>query len=219
MEHSYWEERVQAYIDNELSPADHTAVEQHVEECQACQKNVVYFKLLKRRLKDHTAAVEMPVAVRERIERQFSRRRRFRPRRYLLPSAALALAAILVLALLPLQWGADHFSEIRLVGKTTCYDCNVADRAGLEMGQLCKDGHRLGIICPDGTMWRIAADEKGVTYLRDLNMMGKQVEIHGQILKSEHLLRVDSLQEVAAAGALSDRASLSGENRGAFNSD
>ena len=36
-EHGYFEERISAYLDGELSPREHEAVEHHLETCSACQ--------------------------------------------------------------------------------------------------------------------------------------------------------------------------------------
>lgn len=192
MEHEYWEERVQGFVDNELSPADYTAVENHVAQCRECATNVAYFRAMKKRLALHASAVDMPEAVRGRLESTFARKRRGYKRWIwtALGSAALA-AALLVFMLLPRP--SRHFVPGDVNGKLTCYDCEVAAQAGLVMGELCKDGHKMGLVTADGTLWRFAADDKGLRFIHHMEYMGKTAEVLGELHSGSHMVRIHEL--------------------------
>lgn len=193
MEHEYWEERVQGFVDNELSPADHNAVESHVAQCRECAANVAYFRAMKKRLALHASAVDMPDAVRNRLERLFERKRRGY-KRWLWPafgSAAALAAALLVFVLTPQP--SRLFVPGGLTGKITCYDCEVAVQAGLTMGELCKDGHKMGMVTADGTLWRFAADDKGLRFIHHLEFLGKAAEVMGELQTESHMLRIHEL--------------------------
>ena len=197
MEHKYWEERLHGYLDNELAPADHTAVENHINGCEKCAANLSYFKGLKKRVNSYKDSVEIPEAVQERISKLFLRKKN--PiRRFLVPAAGLALAAALVLALiLPQTLNQTYlFIEDVVKGHLVCHDCSIADKAGLAKFALCQDGHRLGLATADGALWRIACDSVGKDVVSDLKLIGKQVEIRGKILQTERLIRIEEMHEV-----------------------
>ncbi|MDJ0839894.1 MAG: anti-sigma factor [Acidobacteriota bacterium] len=200
MEHDYWQERLQAYLDNELSPADHTAVKNHIDESPELKAELEYFRSMKKRLLQHRDTVQMPESVAARIQQQFKKKRViYRWGRYLKPSYALAMAAGVALAvLLPMAFNRQTyaFGEKTLTGTITCSDCSIADRAGLQMGVLCKDGHQLGLIGEDGNIYRIAMDDKGLQINdKQGSLYNASVEIRGELLPAEKLIRVLELKE------------------------
>ncbi len=194
MEHEYWEERVQGFVDNELSPADHNAVETHVAQCRECAANVAFFRAMKKRLALHANAIDMPEAVRERLETTFARKRRGYKRWIWTAFGTAAAAALLVFVLLPRP--THHFVAGDVQGKITCFDCEVAMHAGLAMGELCKDGHKMGMVTADGTLWRFAADDKGLRFIHHLEYMGKAAEVLGELHNDSHVLRIHELHLV-----------------------
>lgn len=191
MEHEYWEERLQAYIDNELSPADVVVVEGHIKECPNCTANLKYFRGMKKRLAAHADTIRIPKAVEERLQRQFDRKRNLTVSPRFL-GWGLALAAALVVGfLLPALWEKPYrFVDEVLIGMVVCHDCTVAEKAGMEKGKLCRDGHRLGLQTADGQLWRFADDIEGESYVTSMEYLGKNVRLEGLALHPERLVRV-----------------------------
>ncbi len=207
MDHLYWEERLQGFVDNELGPADSLAMQEHINSCQDCQANLNYICSLKKRLRAHADTIHIPLAVEERLVEQFTKRRRrtFLSRRQLLTGSgmAMALAAALVMGmLLPRSFEpSNSFVECILEGQVVCHDCTLADRAGLQAGILCSDGHEMGLQTSSGELWRFADDENGHQHLTNLALYGKQVRIYGQALHDAHLLRIKNLEAQKAIRA------------------
>jgi len=197
MEHSYWEERLQGYVDNELGPADLVAMENHVEDCPECRANFEYFQCLKKRLKAHAETVCIPKAVEERIREQFVHKKRpIKRSRFI--GLGLAMAAALMMGILfPMLWKTPYrFVDEVVLGKIVCHDCEVAHRAGIEKGSLCSEGHRMGLVTTDGQLWRFAQDEESHHYISDMTLFGKQVRVYGQTLEPAHLIRIKSLEQI-----------------------
>ena len=192
MEHNYWEERIQGYIDNELEPADHTAVEKHVDACKDCATHIDYYRALKRRLKAHADSVEIPAAVASRLNNMMARKRRPVLRIWVPAGLALAATLVAVMLLFPFSSTNFEFEKLDLIGRVTCHDCEIADRAGLAAGVLCEEGHRLGLVTKEGKLWRVATDQKGLAYLKAFELYGKQVELTGKALSSERLFRLET---------------------------
>lgn len=194
MEHEYWEERLQGYLDKELDPADHTAVEQHLAQCEDCAAQAAYFTAMKKRLKAHSSSVQMPESVSHRLNDLFEKKRN--PfKRYVYPSIAVTLAAaaaLMIFFLLPKD--SYRFEDGLLSGLATCHDCHLAKITELPKGDLCKDGHRIGIIDHEGKLWRIAADDNGLAYLKNMELYGKKVEISGSLLHAERIIRIRDLK-------------------------
>ena len=197
MDHEYWEEKLQGFLDNELEPADRTVVQGHIEGCEACKGNLAYFSNMKRRLHAHGQTIEAPPSVLSRLEHQFAKKRN--PlRRHFVP-AAMALAAALVLFfLVTLRHEPTYqFVEKVMLGKVVCHDCAIAARAGLANGEICKEGHRLGLETASGELWRFAADDEGRKYITNLALVGKKVRIFGQVLDESPLIRIKKLETIS----------------------
>ncbi len=206
MEHSYWEVKVQGYIDNELAPADFTAVQDHVNSCEECTTQVRYIQAMKGCLKKHADSVEMPKAVCERIDNLFAKKRKRRTaRKFWYAGGGLALAAAIVLALLIPTGSVDYrFQAKELTGTVDCHDCMLAKLADLQDMTLCKDGHRLGLLDESGNLWRIAADDEGRAIIKDFALVGHKVRLIGQACDNGHMIRVEEMVDQATA----QRASL-----------
>ena len=198
MEHKYWEERLQGFIDNELGPADRLAVQAHVDECPDCKVNLKYFRCLKERLHVHAGTVSIPRAVEDRLNRLFLKRRNpFRHPRTIATTLAVA-AALLIGFLLPTLFQKPYaFVDSVMTGKIVCYDCEVAARVpDLERGDLCSDGHEMGLQADDGHLWRFARDQESVAYSGDKALFGKEVRIWAQTLAQERMIRIKNLEMV-----------------------
>lgn len=201
MDHEYWEIRVQGYLDNELSPADRMAVEQHVSSCEDCEYQLEYFSALKERLRVHADNIEMPVSFQNRLEHMFAKKRAPK-RRWLVP--ALAMAAVMTLALLltftsraPMI--AVHPGE--MIGRLVCHDCEVAARSGYDKGEFCFDGHRLGLITEDNELYRFVAKKEDATFITNMSLAGQKVRVFGDIIEGRKLLRVDRLEDLVSSRA------------------
>ena len=193
MEHRYWEERLQGYLDNELAPAAAVAMQAHIDQCEECKANLAYFGSLKRRLRAHSETVAIPEAVEARIRAQIGRKRNY-TRVIRNAGMGLALAAAVMIGfLLPVLFEKPYEFEsgISLTGKLTCYDCEVADKIGMEMGDLCGDEHTMGILCENGDLWRFSGDSQ-----HDMSLMKQQVRIYGDALVAENIFRVKTLEAV-----------------------
>lgn len=191
MEHRYWEERLQGYLDNELAPADAVAMKSHIDQCEECAVNLDYFGCLKRRLKAHAETVSIPLAVEERIRAQFNGKVKLARRVRGLSIGLSLAAAVLIGFFLPSLLSKPYQFEngVSLIGMLTCYDCEVADRLGMPKGVLCGNSHSLGILCEDGALWRFSGDSP-----KDMSLIQKQIRIYGEALPQEHLFRVKNLE-------------------------
>jgi len=204
MEHNYWEERIQGYMDNELPPADHTAVKNHIEGCSACTAQLEYFRCLKKRLRLHRDTVAIPQCVEQRIIENVKKKSR---RRFVWkPAYSLAMAAVAVLAIaLPLQLRELPYCFVNcdIKGRITCTDCEIATKAGMQAGDFCSRGHNPGLIDEDGRIYRIALDkeERWENFMKREGYYGKLVEIQGDILHQENLVRVDRVRELVVETA------------------
>jgi len=205
MEHEYWEERLQGYLDKELSPADHEAVARHIEECAGCKAVLDYTRAMKKRIKAFGEHTTMPESVESRIRERLEKKRRGVVARLFRPAYGLALAAVILLAIgLPrlLENVPYTFAEGQLHGTITCPDCSIAERAGLQKGVLCRDGHAMGLECDNGAIYRIAMDEVGVSLSDKVGgYYGKEVVIAGTVLEPERLIRVEELTELVVERA------------------
>jgi len=197
MDHKYWEEQLQAYLDHELDPADYRAVEKHVGECSECKTQFDYFSALKARLRAHAETVTIPPIVEERLHSQFTEKKLF-PFRQSWIVGTLSLAAMFVLGLLvaPFLTPGLIFTEGTFEGKIVCHDCTVAYQAGLDRGVLCQDGHRLGLVTDHGKLYRFASDEIGQIYTTDPSLYGDTVRVTGEVLKSRGLIRIQKLEHL-----------------------
>jgi len=194
MDQEYWNEKLQAYIDNELAPADCLAVEQRLASDPAYRAHMEYFRAMKKRLRAHANSIEIPASVDERLARLFQRKQRVRRFKWVL-GPAMAIAAVAVLALLALTFRQTYqFKDNDIEGVVVCHGCEVAAKSGLNKGELCRKGHWLGLKTEDGELWRFAGDANGEDLVDDLSWVGKSVRVFGQTLTPEHLIRVKNLE-------------------------
>jgi len=200
-DHSYWEERLQGYLDKELSPADHTVVKAHIDACPDCTAHLEYFACLKKRLNCHTNSIDIPVAVQQRISKIFEKRHPLRRRWYPMIGVAALAAALLIAFLLWPMPAPFRFYEGTLRGELVCHDCIVAARTDLKKGSLCEGGHRLGLLTSKGQLWRVAADQVGYALIQDMSNYGKEVEIQGEVLPAAHLIRIEQMDLVVSQRA------------------
>lgn len=207
MDHNYWEERLQGYIDNELGPADTVAMESHIAECEDCASNLEYFQCMKSRLQAHASTIELPQSVEVRLRKQFEAKRK---RTYIQPKfigMGMAMAAALLVGfLLPGLWQEPYrFVVGDMFGTLVCHDCTVATRAGLKMGELCEaEEHRMGIKTESGDLFRFASnpDPEVRDYVGEMELYGKKVRVIGQVLKPERMIRVESLSVIEESAIL-----------------
>lgn len=200
MDNEYWEQRLMAYIDKELDPADHAAVKRHIEENEECRAQYEYFCAMKGRLRQHHVTTEMPAAVDQRLRDSVASRHRFGVRMKIGSGLGfiLAAAAALMLFLAPQQFSQEPVS---MVGTVVCYDCEVAAEAGMEKMSLCSDGqHQMGLKCHDGSLWRIARDKESVT-IDPMSLYGQEIEVQGQVLVGTALLRLKEVKPTSVRQA------------------
>ncbi len=197
MDREYWEERLQAYLDNELNPADRMAVEQYIEVHPEAKKQLEYFGALKKRIRAHAEIVEMPKSLEQRIHRTFERKRKVRVFRKRAVFGGLALAAALVIGLMVPQLSLtnDKFQDSTMVGQVVCHDCSLAELAGLTKGSMCKDGHRLGLRTEGGELYRFAVDDVGKNFIRDYTIINSEVEVFGEVQEQYRVLRIKNLKK------------------------
>lgn len=193
MDKVYWQERLQAYLDNELEPADRKAFEQHMLANPEIAEELRFTAALKKRLSAYCDSVVIPPQVEARIRARFGQ-----PKKPLKPNwilAASAIAAVLLLALfLPrLQNQTLTFEPGSLQGKLVCYGCEVAERAQIAKGTICDDGHEMALLCPNGELWRFASDGLGVDAKKDLTLANQRVQVVGMFQNRERLIRVQSI--------------------------
>jgi len=48
MDHSYYRDKISAYVDNELSPQEREIIQQHISECQECRNLLAELEKLDR---------------------------------------------------------------------------------------------------------------------------------------------------------------------------
>ena len=197
MEHDYWAEKLQGYLDNELAPADQLAVQKHIEECPECEANLNYFQSMKRRLRSHAEFIEAPQSVLDRIEHMFEKKRKS-AKRFWIPTAGIGLAAAAVLVIFVSLYvkPGNQFSQAVLEGQVVCHDCALAEQTGLQKGALCQDGHLLGLKAENGSLWRFACDTEGLKHVRNFALVGKTVRVEGETHKPSGMIRIKKLEAI-----------------------
>jgi hypothetical protein len=200
----FWQEQLNYYVDHQLGPADHAALEEHMSECETCRKQAVYLEAMKKRLKAHREMVQLPPSVKQRILEQFEvRDKNTRWMPLLSIAATLLIFCLLVFSSLgqALTQGVMQALPGREVvttnlrGTVICPDCQVAKQVGCEHGAFCKNGCVPGILDVDGRIWRIARDENGLEFgKRFKDIYGQQVVVSGDLIFSAQMLRVKSVQ-------------------------
>ncbi|MCB1049578.1 MAG: hypothetical protein H6510_10195 [Acidobacteria bacterium] len=194
MDKQYWIQMLNAYADNELSPADRLAVESYLNQNPECQKELDDLTALKKRLGAHRQAVVCPDQVLARIQTRFGNRKKSRLRIGWLGFYGAVAAAIFLAFWLPSFLEPDYsLISAQKEGTLFCYGCEVAARVGLEKGKLCKGGHQLGLLEENGRLWEFASDEKGLRYQKDLSLYKQYVKVDGQFIKKEGLVIIDNI--------------------------
>lgn len=202
--HEYWQKQLNCFIDNELGPADHHALEEHLATCEDCSAQSDYLKSMKKRLRAHRDVVQMPETVKSRIHAKF---RRTSNKRVWHPAFSLA-AVILIFGVLVFTPVSGFFNTIlldampgrevvqsNLRGTIVCPDCRVALEIGVDSGALCCDGHVPGILDTEGNLWRVARDKKGTEFRNHFDeLYGKQVVLSGDLIFSAHLIRLNKVE-------------------------
>lgn len=206
MDREYWEIRLQAYVDNELEPADRKAVESYMDEHPDFRQQAQALLALKSRLQVHAADVQIPAAVEARLQGLFDAQGVVKPKRQrnmnLFYSIA-AMAAVIMLAILtPNVLKKPYaFQDTVVAGKVICPGCVIAERTGLAKNDLCASGHVLGIETDEGALYRFADDAASQPYRSDWSFYNKRVRVSGLLLETERLLRVDNLQQLDTKSA------------------
>lgn len=206
MDKEYWEIRLQAYVDNELEPADRQAVEAYMEEHPEFKKRAEALSALKARLKLHAEDIQMPEAVGQRLNALFDSQGpvvQKKSRKHGLFYTIAAIAAVILLAILAPNTVNEpyNFEETVLVGEVVCPGCVISERVGLEKNDLCESGHVLGIQTDAGELYRIADDSDGQAIRSNWSLYKKRVKVKGSLLKPERLLRVQHVESVPVQSA------------------
>lgn len=209
MDREYWEIRLQAYVDNELEPADRKAVESYMEEQPDFGKQAQVLRALKSRLNAHAEDVQIPGAVEARLKGMFNEKGVIRPkqkRNMGMFYALAAMAAVIALAVLTPNVLKEPyaFEDTVLVGQVVCPGCVISKRTGLGKNDLCESGHVLGIETDNGQLYRFADDTTSKSYRSDWSHYHQRVRIEGSLLKAERLLRIKNFEQVEAKSALFD---------------
>lgn len=195
MDKKYWNEMLQAYLDNELSPADRLAVETRMAKNPEMETELDQMKALKKRLTAFGDNISIQSKTIERLTKRFEKKPR--PQKAWI-GVTLALAAVTFMAVFIPDWRKAEepyiLEQTELQGTLFCYGCEVAQRLGMEKGNICKDGHRLGLICDDRKLWQFAQDEKGLNQQKNWALFNQAVVVKGSVLKPEGLLFVDDLK-------------------------
>lgn len=195
MDKKYWNEMLQAYMDNELSPADRLAVETRMAKNPEMEIEMEQMKALKKRLTAFSDNISIQPQTIERLSKPFQKKPR--PQKTWI-GITLTLAAVTLLAVFIPDWRKVEdpyvLEQTELQGTLFCYGCEVANRLGMEKGHICKDGHRLGLVCADKKLWQFAQDEKGLNEQKNWALFNQAVIVRGSILKPEGLLFVEALE-------------------------
>ncbi len=201
MDKTYWQERLQAYLDNELEPADRKAFEQHLGSDQDIAAEFKFMGALKKRLSAYRDSVSIPSSVEQRIRNRFGKPPRRFASTWLIAASTLAAVILVALFLPRLNAEALSFEHSVVRGTISCYGCEVAQRSGLEQGIICLDGHEMGLVCANGQLWRFASDKQGLAIKGDQDLYKKDVEVSGMINREERLIRVQSIAPLAIVKA------------------
>jgi len=202
--HIYWQEQLNRYVDQQLGPADHAALEEHLDICEDCSAQARFLAAMKKRLRAHREMVQMPEAVKNRILTNLNRQER---KSKWSPLFSVA-ATILIFGLLVFSsFGSSLNHKVAalfpgrevvkasLRGTIICPDCHVAREIGCEHGTFCCNGCVPGLLDKNGEVWRVARDLKGVEFGKHFNgLYGQQVVLSGDLIFSAHMVRLDSVQ-------------------------
>jgi hypothetical protein len=206
MDREYWEIRLQAYVDNELEPADRKAVEDYMNEHPDFRKQAESLRALKSRLQAHAEDVQIPSSVEARLQGMFDDKGVVKlpaKRNWNMFYAVAAIAAVLLLAVLTPNVLQDpyEFQDTIVVGEVICPGCVISERTGLAKNDLCESGHILGIETETGELYQFADDAGSQKYRGDWSFYKQKVRVEGKLLKQERLLRVDSLEQIVTTSA------------------
>lgn len=196
MDKDYWLEMLHAYVDNELSPADRLAVESYLQQNPACRKHLADLQALKKRMGAFRDSVVCPDQVLARLHGCFGRKqKRLRVNTVWMGFYVGAAATLALAFLLPglINRSADFFDGVR-TGTVYCYSCQVAARIGMSKGDLCKGGHRFGLLDDRGKLWEVAADERGLAFQQDQGNWRRYVNVKGRFIRKEGLVIVEEVE-------------------------
>jgi anti-sigma factor RsiW len=107
--------QLDAFIDDELAPADRAAVEAHLQTCATCSAEALTRLQLKRSVRAAAAAYQPSQDFRARVAAQISKKQR-RPTVWMIPALIAPIAAIMLIAIsVPLI--ARHYARERAISE------------------------------------------------------------------------------------------------------
>jgi hypothetical protein len=188
-------ELVSPLIDGELPADDWARAQEHLDRCDTCRRRVRFESDFDSTLRRHLAVRPAPESVvqgaRQRLAREFPRRRGVWTRLVLHPAAGYSLAAALLLVLVvPLGIGPAldtglalpaSVAAVSTEGHVVCIECERAGRSAEEQRRCRMFTHHPGIRTEDGRLWTLANLGAGARLGADPELRGAPVRFEGTL--------------------------------------
>lgn len=207
-----------ALVDEELDNEKRHAVEEHIAGCPDCKSSFAAERQMKKLVVSHYRTERTPPHLRARIRREIAGER-VRPGFLdLLADAftlykvkgAMAIAAVLVIALLPylsvfqagsssplLTMGNGSFKAAgvqKIEGQVICIDCELLKKAALSVTH--DASHRKGLRDAGGRVWNFLYSEQGKQLLHEESLLQKHLEIEGLVFPEQGYVSVRSFRKI-----------------------
>jgi hypothetical protein len=205
-------ELVDALIDGELAGDDATGADAHRRQCSSCARAVTIRLEMRQSLRQMASAVMPPAALQARVRRSVTPWwHRYVPRPLAArPVAALAVAAIVCILAVGIAGrtaldaraadtldrvavNVDDSSAVVIRGTLLCRDCELTHRYGIE-SNCQRVGHHGAIFTDGGVVLNLMEQRASARLIHDESLFGKEVVIHGRLLRGARTLSVDAFE-------------------------
>jgi hypothetical protein len=205
-------ESLDAFVDGELAADDIAAADAHRRQCASCGRAVAQRLEVRRSLRQWAGVIGVPPGLEDRVLRSVTPWwRRYEPRWSAGRPAFAVLAIVIALALSlgvvgraaldaraantldRVAINVDENSTIVIRGTLLCRDCELTHRYGVE-SSCQRIGHHGAIFTEGGVILNLVEQRGSARLIHDESLFGKQVLIHGRLLRGARVLSVDSFE-------------------------
>jgi hypothetical protein len=205
-------ESLDALIDGELAGDEASIAEVHRRQCPSCGRAVAQRLGARQSLRRLASAVDVPAGLEERILQSVTpwwRRDmpRWPARSHAFGLLAIALVFAVVVAVLGraaldaraantldrVAINVDESSAVVIRGTLLCRDCELTHRYGIE-SSCQRIGHHGALFTDGGVILNLVEQRSSARLIHDESLFGKQVVVHGRLLRGARALSVESFE-------------------------